>query len=115
LKAVQYLVSVGADVNAEDEGGNTPLHEAARFCDGYEVLEYLISQGADVWAINDKGERATTITMKRYFDCKDRGNTKESARLKKSLDLLRRATRIDYNPFLERKEIFHATTRIFAR
>jgi ankyrin repeat protein len=48
LKDVEYIVSQGADVNA-NEIADPPLHVAARF--GYtEVVKYLISQGADISA-----------------------------------------------------------------
>ena len=48
LAAVKYLVEeVGVDVNAEDEDGNTAVHNAASRGDN-EMIQYLVSKGADV-------------------------------------------------------------------
>lgn len=56
LPAVKYLVEeLGADVNARDLDGNTPLHNAASRGDN-EMILYLIERGADVAAINRQGQ-----------------------------------------------------------
>ena len=48
LTAVRYLVEeLGADVNANDKQGYTPLHGAALTAD-HEVIGYLVAAGADV-------------------------------------------------------------------
>jgi ankyrin repeat protein len=47
IKAVKQHLAAGADVNAKDENGWTPLHWAAISFDK-EVSEYLITMGADV-------------------------------------------------------------------
>jgi ankyrin repeat protein len=50
LAAVRYLVhEVGADVNARDNQGYTPLHGAALTAN-HDVILYLVSMGADVTA-----------------------------------------------------------------
>ena len=54
LEVCKFLVSAGADVNAQswyyyDTPGNTPLYIAAKW-DHLEVCEYLVSVGADVKA-----------------------------------------------------------------
>ena len=47
VEDVRYLVEEnGADVNAKDNHGDTPLHDAA-FKD-IEVFKFLISKGADI-------------------------------------------------------------------
>jgi len=61
LAAVKYLVEeVGVDVNAEDEDGNTAVHNAASRGDN-EMILYLVSKGADVKKANRRGQ--TTVDM----------------------------------------------------
>lgn len=51
----QSLLDAGADVNAHDEVGSTPLHFAAKG-ESEEVIRLLIDSGADVNATNNRGE-----------------------------------------------------------
>jgi uncharacterized protein len=61
MAAVKYLVEeLGADVNGEDEDGNTALHNAASRGDN-EMIKYLVSNGADVTKVNRRGQ--TTVDM----------------------------------------------------
>jgi ankyrin repeat protein len=61
LAAVKFLVEeLGADVNAEDEDGNTAVHNAASRGDN-EMILYLVSKGADVKKVNRRGQ--TTVDM----------------------------------------------------
>jgi hypothetical protein len=61
LSAVKYLVEeLGADVNARDAAGYTPLHNAAARGDN-ELILYLVSKGADVKAVSRRGQ--TTADM----------------------------------------------------
>jgi ankyrin repeat protein len=61
LPAVKFLVEeCGADVNAVDHEGNTPLHHAAARGDN-EMILYLVSKGADVTRVNREGQ--TTADM----------------------------------------------------
>ena len=56
MPAVKYLVEeCGADVNARDHQGMTPLHNAASRGD-VEMIEYLVSQGADATLLNREGQ-----------------------------------------------------------
>ncbi len=61
LPAVKYLVEeLGADVNARDHNGYTPLHHAAARGDN-ELILYLVEKGADVTAVSRRGQ--TTADM----------------------------------------------------
>jgi hypothetical protein len=61
LAAVRFVVEdLGADVNARDHHGYTPLHHAASRGDN-ELIRYLVSKGADVMAVSRSGQ--TTVDM----------------------------------------------------
>jgi ankyrin repeat protein len=61
LPAVKFLVEeLGADVNARDHNGYTPLHHAAARGDT-ELIRYLVAKGADVRAVSRSGQ--TTVDL----------------------------------------------------
>ncbi|MEZ5420989.1 MAG: ankyrin repeat domain-containing protein, partial [Vicinamibacterales bacterium] len=61
VPAVKFLVEeLGADVNARDHNGYTPLHHAAARGD-VALIKYLVSRGADVTAVGRTGQ--TTVDM----------------------------------------------------
>jgi ankyrin repeat protein len=60
LPAIQYVVELGADVNAVDYDGNTAVHHAASRGDTESIL-FLVSRGADVKRLNREGQ--TTADM----------------------------------------------------
>ena len=61
LPAAEYLIEeLGADVNARDLNGYTPLHHAAARGDT-ELIRYLVEQGADVMVVSRRGQ--TTVDM----------------------------------------------------
>lgn len=61
MRAVKYMIEeLGADVNARDHNGYTPLHHAAARGDN-EMILYLVSKGADVTAVSRRGQ--TTADM----------------------------------------------------
>lgn len=61
LPAVRYLVEeLGADVNARDHDGYSPLHHAAARGDN-ALIRYLVEQGADVTVVSRRGQ--TTVDM----------------------------------------------------
>jgi ankyrin repeat protein len=49
------LIADGADLNARDEDGQTPLHFAARDSENSAVIEALIAAGADIKARDSVG------------------------------------------------------------
>jgi hypothetical protein len=61
IPAVTFLVEeLGADVNARDHNGYTPLHHAASRGDN-DLIRYLVSKGADPKAVARSGQ--TTIDL----------------------------------------------------
>ena len=54
LETVKLLVENGASVNAKDETGRSPLHEAAGV-GKTETIRFLLKRGADVHAIDKEG------------------------------------------------------------
>lgn len=56
--AYRLSLARGADVNARNHIGYTPLIEVAQFKDGAKALMALLDAGADVDAVNDEGETA---------------------------------------------------------
>lgn len=61
LPSVRFLVEeLGADVNARDFAGYTPLHHAAARGDN-DMIRYLVSKGADPKAVARSGQ--TTVDM----------------------------------------------------
>ncbi len=55
LENTEHLIASGADVNARDDQGYTPLHLAAA-ADSAEVVRLLLDSGAEIDAVNNKGE-----------------------------------------------------------
>ncbi len=53
---VKELLAAGADVNAKDEAGCTPLYQACRAMMGQKSVEVLLAAGADVNARDTQGK-----------------------------------------------------------
>src|SRR5207237_2615928 len=54
LEAVQLMLELGADINARDSVGDTPL-PAATYAGPNTVVEYLVTHGAAINAKNNVG------------------------------------------------------------
>ena len=51
LSALQFLITLGADINGQNELGNTALHESSRI----ECISYLLENNADFMIPNHQG------------------------------------------------------------
>lgn len=60
IEVAQFLLSKGANINALNKYGNTPLHEAAYY-GHYQYIKFLIESGADITIKNKKGETVLSI------------------------------------------------------
>lgn len=79
LDSIKLLIDNGANVNAVDKLGNTPLHYAQRHRDNREILSLLIMNGGNIMIKNEDNESPLSLSnMKQYMldmaKLYDRGN-----------------------------------------
>lgn len=60
------MIDLGADLNARDNNGDTPLFMAAYGNKNPEVIKALLEYGADVNIRDDSGKTALEYTYKNY-------------------------------------------------
>ena len=59
LEIVKYLYSRGANLEAKDGDGNTPLHKAAS--SDIEIVKFLLLKGANKHALNNEGKQPSEM------------------------------------------------------
>ncbi len=64
---VKLRISQGADVNAKDAIGNSPLHWAAMYGKG-ETVNFLLDNGADADAENNEGETPSDLAGQHGYE-----------------------------------------------
>jgi uncharacterized protein len=64
LALAELLLEAGADVNAREQGGYTPLHEAADNGQ-FEMVKLLLAHGADVTCASQDGKTALDLAEAR--------------------------------------------------
>ena len=62
LEVVKLLISLGADINATSDTGNTPVLYACKLMN-VDVVKYLILHGADVRKPDNDGETCLMIAI----------------------------------------------------
>ena len=62
ISIVEYLISIGAAIEAQDLDDQTPLHYASRWLK-FTVVSYLLSKGANKYAINKKGQTPHDLAL----------------------------------------------------
>jgi outer membrane protein OmpA-like peptidoglycan-associated protein len=67
LAKVTALLAKGADVNARDGHGNTPLMLTAGMNGSRQIVEALLAKGADVKAVNEVKQTALYLAARRGF------------------------------------------------
>ncbi|MEN6333061.1 MAG: serpin family protein [Phycisphaerales bacterium] len=67
VDVARALLAHGADVNAKDEDGDTPLHASLSHWSGAGIAEMLVLAGADVGAKNNEGKTPLHLAVVNYY------------------------------------------------
>jgi acyl-CoA-binding protein len=65
IEVVRFLLSHGADIDAQDNCGNTPLHIAA-MSDQKEIVRLLLDARADLTIVNCEGESVRDVLKNEF-------------------------------------------------
>jgi ankyrin repeat protein len=60
---LEIIIKKGGDVNATNEHGDTPLHEAVRQ-DSWTMVDVLLNNGANIFAKNAEGQTPRKLAKK---------------------------------------------------
>ena len=74
LGLLKKVSAFGADINAKDKDGNTPLHNAAMKTENAAILKFLIANGADVKSTTEFGETALDLANENELLAKNKVN-----------------------------------------
>ncbi len=77
---IKLLIDAGADVNAQDKEGMTPLMHAVFLYDNVENAQQLIDAGADIWKRDKRGKIAF------YWSCISSVPTETSVILNRAME-----------------------------
>ncbi|WP_418502302.1 ankyrin repeat domain-containing protein [Flagellimonas sp.] len=72
LGLLAVLGDLGADINARDEQGNTPLHYAAMETDTADILKFLLDHGANATLTTEFGETAFDLASENELLAKNK-------------------------------------------
>jgi FOG: Ankyrin repeat len=64
---VQYFLSKGLNVNAQNGFGETPLHIVCGKYKNFEMVQFLISKGGDFKITNDMGDSSMEVAKRNGF------------------------------------------------
>lgn len=85
IEIVASLINHGADVNARDDNGWTPLMSAAQNRDltsDVRIISALLDRGAEVNAVNERGETPLTLACLDHMNFNSKGRGQQAAAVK---------------------------------